>query len=174
VEVQVRLEGSGSEPAEEYTFFIGKGNENHELGAVPHHHKRTISAVKRVESVSYQMPYKILRGRWCRITVLNVHAPTEDKTEDVKGSFYVEVGTIFNKFPIYSMRTLLIDFNVKVGREDIFKPTFGNESLHKIHNNNGVRTVNFATSKNLKVKSTTIPHYNIHKYTWMSPRWETP
>jgi hypothetical protein len=33
VEVQeVRQEGGGSKPAGEYTFFHGKGNENHELG----------------------------------------------------------------------------------------------------------------------------------------------
>jgi hypothetical protein len=47
------------------------------------------------------------------------------------------------------MKILLGDFNVKVGREDIFKPTIGNESLHKICNDNGARDVNFATSKNL-------------------------
>jgi hypothetical protein len=29
---EVRWEGSGTEPAGEYTFFDGKGNENHELG----------------------------------------------------------------------------------------------------------------------------------------------
>jgi hypothetical protein len=47
-------------------------------------HTRIISAVKRVEFVSDNMPYIILRGRWCHIIVLNVHAPTEDKTDYVR------------------------------------------------------------------------------------------
>jgi hypothetical protein len=42
---------------------------------------------------------------------------------------------------------LLGDFNAKVGREDIFKPTIGNENLHEIRNDNGVRVVNLATAK---------------------------
>jgi hypothetical protein len=33
--------------------------------------------------------------------------------------------------------------------------------------------VNFATSKNLVVKSTMFPHCNIHKYTWTSPDGQT-
>jgi hypothetical protein len=53
-------------------------------------HKRVISAVKRVEFVSNNMSYIIVRGHWCHIIVLNVHAPTEDKTDDVKDSFYEE------------------------------------------------------------------------------------
>jgi endonuclease/exonuclease/phosphatase family metal-dependent hydrolase len=61
------------------------------------------------------------------------------------------------------------DFNAKVGRDDIFKPTTGNKILHEIANDNRVRVVNFATSKNLIVKSTMFPHHNIHKYTWTSP-----
>jgi hypothetical protein len=67
------------------------------------------------------------------------------------------------------MKILLGDFNAKVGREDIFKSTIGNESLHEISTDNGITLVNFATSENLRVKSTMFPHRNIHKYTWMSP-----
>jgi hypothetical protein len=53
------------------------------------------------------------------------------------------------------MKITLGDFNAKVGRENIFKPTIGNELLHQdSNNNNGVRIVNFATSKNLVFKST--------------------
>jgi exonuclease III len=114
-------------------------------------HKRIISAVRRAEFVSDRMSCIILRGRWCH---LNVHVPTEDKTDDVKDSFYEELECVFDKFLKYRMKILVGDFNAKVGKEDIFKPTVGNESLHEISNDNGVRLVNFAASKNLTVKST--------------------
>ena len=53
-----------------------------------------------------------------------------------------------------------------MGREDSFKPTVGNESIHQDSNDSGVRIVNFATSKNLVANSTVFPHRNIHEYTW--------
>jgi hypothetical protein len=114
-------------------------------------HKRIISTVKRVEFINDRMSYIILRGHWFHIIVLNVHAPTEDKIDGVKDSSYEELEHMFDKFHKYHMKILLGDFNAKVGREDIFKPTIGNESLHEISNDNGVRVVNFATSKNLIV-----------------------
>jgi hypothetical protein len=47
------------------------------------------------------------------------------------------------------MKILLGGYNAKLGREELFTQTIGNESLHEISNNNGVRSVNFTTSKNL-------------------------
>jgi endonuclease/exonuclease/phosphatase family metal-dependent hydrolase len=66
------------------------------------------------------------------------------------------------------MKILLGDFNAKVGRENTFKLTIGNESSHGISNDNAARVVNFAISKNLVVKSTIFPQCKIHKYTWTS------
>ena len=71
------------------------------------------------------------------------------------------------------MKILLGDFNAKEERENIFKPTIGNESLHQDSNDNGVRIVNFGTFKNLVVKSTMFPHRNIHKCIWTSPDGQT-
>jgi hypothetical protein len=47
----------------------------------------------------------------------------------------------FDKFPKDHMNILLGDSNAKVGREDIFKPKIGNESIHEISNGNGVGIV---------------------------------
>jgi hypothetical protein len=66
------------------------------------------------------------------------------------------------------MKNLLGGFNAKVDREDIFKPAIGNESLYTISNDNGVRVVNFATSKYLIVKNTMFPRRNIQKFIWTS------
>jgi exonuclease III len=54
----------------------------------------------------------------------------------VKDSFYEELEHVFDKSPKYHMKILLGDFNAKVGKEDIFKPTIRNESLHEISNDN--------------------------------------
>jgi hypothetical protein len=100
--------------------------------------------------------------------VLNVHAPNGDKADDIKDSIYEELEQVFDQFPRNHMKILLGDIIAKVGTEGIFKPIIGSESEHEVSNDNGVRVVNFATSKNLIVKSTTFPHHDIHKHTWTS------
>jgi hypothetical protein len=89
----------------------------------------------------------------------------------MKDSFYEdeELEGVFVKFSKYNMKILLGDFNAKVGREDIFKPTIGNENLNEISNDNGFRVVNIATSKNFSQNYTMFPHRNIHKFTCTSP-----
>jgi hypothetical protein len=52
------------------------------------------------------MSYIILRGRWCDIIVLNVPAPTVDKTDYMMNSFYEELECVFSKFPKYHIKII--------------------------------------------------------------------
>jgi hypothetical protein len=73
------------------------------------------------------MSYITLRGRWCDVIVLNVHAPTEEYIcEELEREFY--------QFSKYRLKILLEYFNEKVRREDIFKQIITNRSSYKIRN----------------------------------------
>jgi len=95
---------------------------------------------------------------------LIVKAPSEEKTDDSKHSCYELLVQVLNHFSKYHTK-ILLDCEAKLRRDDIFNPTVRNDSLHQDINHKGVRVANFATSKNLVIKSKVFQHQNIHKYT---------
>jgi hypothetical protein len=97
---EVRGDKSGTEPADDCTFLYGNGN-----ATTIFVRKRIISAVKRVAFVSDRMTYK-LRGRWCDIIYVTVHAPAKGKCDDKKDRFYEEPEHVFGQCPKCHMNTV--------------------------------------------------------------------
>jgi hypothetical protein len=64
-------------------------------------HCRTVSAFERVDFVCDSSSCIVLRGHWCNIIVMNVHAPSEEKSGDPKEYLYEEVEQVFYHFPKY-------------------------------------------------------------------------
>jgi len=91
-----------------------------------------------------------------------VHSSTEDRSGDTKNS-YEEPESVLDQFLKYHMKSVWGDLSAKVWTE----PAIRNEMLHEISKEE-IRVVDFATSKNLIIKSTMFQHHNIHKYTWTS------
>ena len=100
--------------------------------------------------------------------MINVRLLTNEKTEVVKEEFYNLLKQNINQIAYSDIEIILGDFNAKVDKEDIYKPTIGNESLHNETNNNRIKMIQFAISKGFNVRSTPFPHKDIHKETWYS------
>jgi len=60
-----------------------------------------------------------------------------------------------------------------MGQEEMQRPITGKYSLHTLSNDNGIRLINFACSKNMVVASTLFNHKDIHKITWRSRDGQT-
>jgi hypothetical protein len=73
------------------------------------------------------------------------------------------------RFHYNLMKIWLGDFSAKVGREDFFKRTIGNENVNKITNNIGVRVVNFTMSKKSVCRNYNVPT----SFTWTPPDGNT-
>jgi hypothetical protein len=100
---------------------IGKGKENHELGTGFLCIRESYQQLRALRLLV--MSYIILISHWCHIIALNVHAPTEDKTDDMTGSFYEELECVLDKFPKDHMKMLLGDIKATEGREWSYSST---------------------------------------------------
>jgi hypothetical protein len=68
-------EGSAVREGDYYFFYVKR--ENHQIGNRIFIQHRIVSGDKKVYSVTDRVSYIVLRGRWCNIIVINLHAPSE-------------------------------------------------------------------------------------------------
>ena len=106
-----------------------------------------------------------IKTKFFYLSIINVHAHTEDSEEIEKEELYSLLERTYDSTPTNDIKVIIGDLNAKIGREEIFRDIIGKESLHLTANNNGLRAIDFAMSSNMIISSIHFPHKNIHKGT---------
>ncbi|KAJ4451970.1 hypothetical protein ANN_03454 [Periplaneta americana] len=113
------------------------------------------------EAVNERLCRLRIRGKLFNYSIINFHAPTEEKDEQEKENFYQSLTEIFNKCPKH-IKMVIGDANAQVGKEEIYREVVGRNGLHDITNDNGERLISFAAAHDLVIGSTQFKHKNIH------------
>lgn len=166
---EIRWTNTGTININETTIFYGGCTEQRQLGTGFAVHKDLVPAVKEFKDINPRMSVLTIEAQWFDISFVNVHAPTEDKSQDEKEAFYEQLESALNLIPSNRIQIVLGDLNTKVGKEKMFRQVTEGHSLHDETNDNGTKLIDFAIGNGLVIRSTMFPHKNIHKGTWRSP-----
>ncbi|XP_052561960.1 uncharacterized protein LOC128092353 [Culex pipiens pallens] len=82
-----------------------------------------------------------INGRFFNLSIINVHSPHIGSDADDKDREY-------RKCPKHDVKIVIGDLNAQVGQEEEFRPVIGRFSAHQQTNENGLRLIDFATSRN--------------------------
>lgn len=147
----------------------GSSNERREFGVAFIIEKKMKPLILDFKPVCNRICTLRIKTRLQNISLINAHAPTEDKTDDEKEEFYQNLANTIRVIPSNDIKIVLGDMNAKIGKEEELLGVIGKHSLHNVTNDNGSRLVDLASSNAMVVSSTMFPHKDIHKMTWHSP-----
>jgi len=133
----------------------------------------TMNKILSFEPISDRMCKLRVKGKFHNLTIINIHAPKEDKEEEIKEQFYEELQRIQDRVPKHDITIIMGDMNAKLGKEEVFSQVIGRHSLHNSTNENGEMVVYHAINNDMFVISTNFQHKKIHIGTWTSPDHQT-
>uniref|UniRef100_A0A8D9EGY4 Craniofacial development protein 2 n=1 Tax=Cacopsylla melanoneura TaxID=428564 RepID=A0A8D9EGY4_9HEMI len=110
-----------------------------------------------------------LKGKFRNISIISVHAPTEEKSDEDKEIFYDGLDQLLSQIPRYDIKLIMGDFNAQIGRHEDQAEVAGKYSLHKENSKNGDYLTDFAAQNKLFIRSTSFQHKTIHLGTWKIP-----
>lgn len=153
----------------QFNIYTSSNRSTHEFGTAFLVERTVDSVVLNFIPIDERLCVLRIKGRFFNYSLINVHAPTNDASDDIKEEFYEKLREAYRKCPKHDAKIIMGDLNAKLGREEEFRPTIGRWSLHANTNENGFRLLDFATEMGLSVVSTRFRHKNIHLATWESP-----
>jgi endonuclease/exonuclease/phosphatase family metal-dependent hydrolase len=94
-----------------------------------------------------------LKGNFNNLSIISVHAPTEEKSDEEKEKFYEDLQIVHNKIPKHYTVIILGDLNAEVRKEEVNQNAVGKHRFHETSNRNGEWVCEYAIANNRRVIS---------------------
>jgi len=166
---EIRWTNTGKMNINETIMFYGSCTDQRQLGTRFALQKYIVPLVKEFKDINPRISMLTIDVQWFIVSFIIVHIPTEDNSQEEKETFYEDLKSVLNSIPSNRIQIVLGDLNAKVGKETMFSQVVEKHSVHNETNDNGLKLIDLAVRKGLVIKSTMVPHKNIHKMTWRSP-----
>ena len=85
--------------------------------------------IKILQTVNERICYLRLKTKRFSCSLVNVHAPTNEKLEEIKEDFCNLLEHSINQIVNLDIKIILGNFNAKVGKENIYKPTIDKQKF---------------------------------------------
>jgi endonuclease/exonuclease/phosphatase family metal-dependent hydrolase len=150
--------------------FLHSGTENeHKEGVGLIMSQDVRKTMIKWEPVNSRIITARFQGNQAKVTIIQVYAPTNERDDTEKDSFYQHLQDVIDKVPHHDVLIVMGDFNAKVGDDNSgYEEVMGKHGLGTC-NENGKRLLDCCMLNNFVIGGTIFPHKNIHKYTWTSP-----
>jgi exonuclease III len=167
---EIRWQGQGRIDKPEYTLLhSGSEEKTGQLGTGFMINKPMKRSILDFEPQNNRICKIRLKGSFRNITVISAYAPTNDKDDQEKETFYENRKEIFNRIPRHDMVVIMGYFNIKLGKKEYLQPVAGPHTIHDLYYENGNMLTQYAIRNRVIIKSTMFPHKHIHLGTWRIP-----
>lgn len=165
----VRWPGSGKVATEDGTMYYSNNDESQHLYGVGIIVNRdiesTIMSFTPFSERIIMLQMKTNKNK--KFNLIQIYAPTADKSEDLMESFYEDLNTVLKSTKKEDITVIMGDFNAKVGKEKVEGCT-GEFGLG-IRNERGDRLIEFSQSEKFVITNTFFKLPKRRLYTWKSP-----
>ncbi|KAI5693582.1 hypothetical protein M8J75_001802 [Diaphorina citri] len=167
---EIRWQGQGKIDKREFSIiYSGPQKRTGQMGTGFIINKTIRDSSMEYNNVSDKICVIRLRGKFRNISIVSVHAPTEEKSDEEKEIFYEELDKTVSQISNYDIKIIMGDFNAQIGRLENQADVAGQHTLHDYNNKNGEYLTDFAARNKLFIRSTSFPHKKIHLGTWKIP-----
>jgi len=103
----IRWLGNGTLEKKNCVIFYSCNPVKHVFGVGFYVNSRFLSNILRFEPVNDRLFWITVRGKFRNHSIINAHAPTEDKDDEEKDKFYLELETVYSQCPRHDIKMVL-------------------------------------------------------------------